>query len=82
MNINQAFEAALSGTLTQGDILKLLCSVAETSAEVKRVEQSIAARHPELIGPFRPMTDDEMSAAYEAGNRSIYADQANGWTLD
>ena len=82
MNINQAFEAALAGTLTQGDILKLFCSVAETSAVVERVEQSIAARHPELIGPFRPMTDAEMSAAYEAGVRSIYADQARGWTLD
>jgi hypothetical protein len=35
-----------------------------------------------MIGPFRPMTDDEMDAAYESGNRSIYADQANGWTLD
>jgi hypothetical protein len=75
LTLNHAFDAALAGTLTQGDLLKMFCRVNETSKEVRTTFDAMDKRDREL-------TTEEIDSAYTMGNASIYADHAKGYTLD
>ena len=86
MNISEAFDAAVAGTLTQGELLETLAKTFKISKEVRRVFIAMDKRDEEeardMLTPRRELTTEEVSAAYAAGTASMYADHDKGYTLD
>jgi hypothetical protein len=72
-SLQQIFDEIMNGTVSREEVDAAHARVVKSSKEVC---ETFAAMDK------RELTAKEMDRAYKMGNASIYADHANGFTLD